>query len=186
MIFISCGSRILTFVPASCVTPQTHPCTSYAEVNIIRIQTEQQQNCSRTFVLWRKSTFHIIPLPLKEQEGFLLTSIAVGADLSVGLAEWREKSALVSPLHSSHYPGAHSSKEARSVMPMQPSSLGGNISQQDCFQGSLYVSASLSVGELGKSKPHNLLPNLFQMLHSFVGVCTKVVRCLVSNEVATC
>lgn len=66
MIFTSCGSRSLTFVPASCVTPQTHPCTSYAEVNITRIQIEQQQSCSRAFGPWRISSFHIIPLSLKE------------------------------------------------------------------------------------------------------------------------
>lgn len=40
--------------------------------------------CSRVFGLWRKSTFHIIPLLLKDQEGFPLTSIAAGADLSLG------------------------------------------------------------------------------------------------------
>lgn len=68
--------------------PYTHPCTSYAEVHTIRTQIEQQQNSSRTFGLWRKTTFHIILLGLKEQEGFPLTSIAVGADSNVALAEW--------------------------------------------------------------------------------------------------
>lgn len=40
--------------------------------------------CSRVFSLWRKSSFHIIPLSLEEQKGFPLTPIAAGADSSLG------------------------------------------------------------------------------------------------------
>lgn len=148
----------------------------------IGIQIEQQQNRSRTSGLWRKSTFHIILLLLKEQEGFPLTLIAVGADSSVGLAEWWGKSALVIPPHSLRYPEAPSSKGWCMIMAVQPSPLGGNISQQGCFQGS----ASLSLGELGKSKPHKFLPSLFQIFRSFVGVCTEAVWRLVSNEAVMC
>lgn len=52
---------------------------------------------------------------------------------------------------------------------------GWNISPKGCFQESVCLSASLSVGEFGKSQTHRFLPSLFQIFLSFVGVCTEEV-----------
>lgn len=40
--------------------------------------------------------------------------------------------------------------------------IGGSISQQHYFQSSVYVCASLSVGELGKFKPQKFLSVYFR------------------------